>query len=209
VKIIVWLTGSTWPACVDAASDYPEAEIVLLHVIDPDSVEAAEAARAGLLGRGIPAAAPLAHRTLVEAQAAVLDAAEARLGRPVRRAARTGRVEREVVDASADADMLVLARDGDHTRLGPRSLGRATRFVLDHAPCRVLLVWPDEPPSLATLPAPPHRPPDTGPPGPHPSSPAPPHRPPDTGPPGPHHPFSPHADRAAEDRTAARQFTRG
>jgi hypothetical protein len=49
-------------------------------------------------------------------------------------------------------------------RLGPRSLGRATRFVLDHAPCRVLLVWPDEPPSLATLPAPPPPPPDGGPP---------------------------------------------
>ena len=169
MKIIVWLTESTWPACVDAATDYPEAQVVLLHVIDPDSVEAAEAARAGLLGRGIPATAPRAHRTLVEAQAALLDAAEARLTRPAQRLARTGRVEREVVTACADADLLVLGRDGDHARLGPRSLGRATRFVLDHAPCRVLLVWPDEPPSLATLPAPPrHPPPDSGPPAPPP-----------------------------------------
>jgi nucleotide-binding universal stress UspA family protein len=55
-----------------------------------------------------------------------------------------GRAERAVVAACADADLLVLARDGDHTRLGPRSIGHATRFVLDHAPCRVLLVWPDE-----------------------------------------------------------------
>jgi nucleotide-binding universal stress UspA family protein len=175
VKIIVWLTESTWPACVDAASDYPGAEAVLLHVIDPDSVEAAEAARAGLLGRGIPATAALAHQTLVDAQAALLDAAEARLARPAQRIARTGRVEREVTTACADADPLVLGRDGDHARLGPRSLGRATRFVLDHAPCRVLLVWPDEPPSLATLPAPPPppagAPPDGGPPGPHPPPP--------------------------------------
>ena len=174
MKIIVWLTESTWPACVDAATDYPEAQVVLLHVIDPDSVEAAEAARAGLLGRAIPATAPRAHRAVAEAQAALLDAAEARLARPAQRLARTGRVEREVVTACADADLLVLGRDGDHARLGPRSLGRATRFVLDHAPCRVLLVWPDEPPSLATLPAPAHHPPpDGGPPGPHP--PPPPH----------------------------------
>jgi nucleotide-binding universal stress UspA family protein len=171
VKIIVWLTESTWPACVDAASEFPGAQVVLLHVIDPDSIEAAEAARAGLLGRGIPATAPRAKRTLVEAQAALLDAAEARLAHPAQRIARTGRVEREVVTACADADLLVLGRDGDHARLGPRSLGRATRFVLDHAPCRVLLVWPDEPPSLATLPAPPHPPHDGEPPGPHPPPP--------------------------------------
>jgi nucleotide-binding universal stress UspA family protein len=170
MKIIVWLTDSTWPACVDAATDYPDAQLVLLHVIDPDSVEAAEAARAGLLGRGIPATATYAHQTLLEAQTAVLDAAERRLDRPVQRVALTGRAEREVVGACADADLLVLARDGDHARLGPRSLGRATRFVLDHAPCRVLLVWPDQPPSLATLPAPP---PDGGPSGPHPPPPPP------------------------------------
>ena len=172
VKIIVWLTESTWPACVDAASDQPEAQVVLLHVIDPDSVEAAEAARAGLFGRGIRPTAAAAYQTMVEAQTALLDAAEARLAGPAKRLARTGRVEREVVTACADADLLVLGRDGDHTRLGPRSLGRATRFVLDHAPCRVLLVWPDEPPSLATLPAPP--PADGRPPGPPPPPPRPP-----------------------------------
>jgi len=81
--------------------------------------------------------------------------AQERLGRPAVRVGRRGRVEREVVAACADAAVLVVARDGDHTRLGPRSLGHATRFVLDHAPCRVLLVWPDEPPDLATLPPPP------------------------------------------------------
>lgn len=178
MKIVVWLTESTWPACVDAAADYPDAELVLLHVIDPDSVEAAEAARAGLLGRGIPATAVYAHRTLLEAQTALLDAAAAGLDRPVRRVGLTGRMEREVVTACGDADLLVLARDGDHARLGPRSLGRATRFVLDHAPCRVLLVWPDEPPSLATLP--PAPPPDGAPPPPGPAGP-----PPRPGPPHP------------------------
>jgi hypothetical protein len=56
-------------------------------------------------------------------------------------------------------DLLVLARDGDHSRLGPRSLGPAARFVVDHAPCRVLLVWADAPPGVDTIPPPPAHPP--------------------------------------------------
>ena len=55
---------------------------------------------------------------MAEAQAALLDAAEARLAGPAQRLARTGRVEREVVTACADADLLVLGQDGDHTGLG-------------------------------------------------------------------------------------------
>jgi hypothetical protein len=46
----------------------------------------------------------------------------------------------------------VVARDGDRSRLGPRSLAPATRFVFDHVPCAVLLVWPDEPPGIESLP---------------------------------------------------------
>ncbi|MFD8804728.1 universal stress protein, partial [Streptomyces sp. NPDC059597] len=78
-----------------------------------------------------------------------------RLGRPCVREERSGRVEREVVAAAEGADLLVLARDGDRTRLGPHSLGPASRFTVDHAPCPVLLVWPDRAPSLRTLPPPP------------------------------------------------------
>jgi nucleotide-binding universal stress UspA family protein len=172
VKIIVWLTEGTWEACADAARDLPDGQIVLLHVIDPDSVEAVTGAQAGLLGRAMPAVGAPVEEVLATGQAALRDAAQARLGRPAERVGRRGRIEREVVAACADAGLLVLARDGDHTRLGPRSLGHATRFVLDHAPCRVLLVWPDEPPALATLPPPP------GPPGPH-------RAPPPPGPPPP------------------------
>jgi hypothetical protein len=61
-----------------------------------------------------------------------------------------------VVAASADADLLVVARDGDRTRLGPKSLGKITRFVVDHAACPVLLVWPEPAPDVATIPPPPH-----------------------------------------------------
>jgi hypothetical protein len=72
---------------------------------------------------------------------------------------RGGRVEREVVEQAAGADLLVAARDGDRSRLAPRSLGPATRFVVDHAPCQLLLLWPDEVPALGSmLPPPPHGP---------------------------------------------------
>jgi nucleotide-binding universal stress UspA family protein len=91
----------------------------------------------------------------------LLAAAAERLGRPCTRAERAGRAEREVGSAAEGADLLVLARDGDRTHLGPRSLGPASRFIVDHAPCHVLLVWPELAPSVATIPPPapypPHR----------------------------------------------------
>ena len=65
----------------------------------------------------------------------------------------------EVAAAAEGMDLLVLARDGDHSRLGPRSLGPAARFAVDHAPCRVLLMWADAPPGVDTIPPPPAHPP--------------------------------------------------
>jgi hypothetical protein len=65
--------------------------------------------------------------------------------------------------AAKGMDILVLAPDGDRKRVGPRSLGPTTRFVIDHAPSRVLLIWPDTAPKLATIPPPP-----SGAPPPHP-----------------------------------------
>lgn len=77
---------------------------------------------------------------------------------------RTGLVEREVVAGSEDATLLVCTRDGDRSRLGPRSLGRHTRFVVDHSPCAVLLIWPDQVPELGSIPPPPEHPPPHSPP---------------------------------------------
>jgi nucleotide-binding universal stress UspA family protein len=68
-----------------------------------------------------------------------------------------------VVEAAQGVDLLVVARDGDRSRLGPASLGPATRFVVDHAPCPVLLVWPDRTPSVDSIPSPPPHPPPPGP----------------------------------------------
>jgi nucleotide-binding universal stress UspA family protein len=54
-----------------------------------------------------------------------------------------GRIERVVTEAAARADLLVAARDTREP--GPKSIGHPTRFVVDHAPCPLLLVWPGPP----------------------------------------------------------------
>ncbi|MFG3024199.1 universal stress protein [Streptomyces sp. NPDC048254] len=159
MRMIVWLVEGTWPACVDAARDYARdaSEVVLLHVTEPGMAGLAHGAFAGLLGRA--GSEPDPERRLVElggtSAAELLDAAEARLGRPCTRLERTGRVEREVVAVAEGAGLLIAARDGDRSRLGPHSLGKAVRFAVDHAPCPVLLVWPEGAPDLTTMPPPP------------------------------------------------------
>ena len=60
-----------------------------------------------------------------------------------------------MLEAAADADMLFLVRDGEPAR-GPKSIGRTTRFVVDHAGCAVLLAWATEAPGLGSMHWPPH-----------------------------------------------------
>jgi nucleotide-binding universal stress UspA family protein len=156
MRALVWIVEDTWEATVDeAAALLPgDAEITLLHVVDSAVETLAAGAREGLLGR--PRHHGPAHRPLStlsdEAARGLLADARMRLARDAVTRSVRGRVEREVVTAAADMDLLVLARDGDRSRLGPHSLGPAARFVVDHAPCRVLLVWPDTPPDVGTVP---------------------------------------------------------
>ena len=159
MRALVWIVEDTWePTVAEAAAFLPaDADVTLLHVASTEPETVARAARHGLLGRSHPP--PQATREPLQAiseQAAheLLADAQTRLGRPARREARRGRVEHEVVAAAEHADILVLARDGDHDRLGPRSLGPTARFVVDHAPCRLLLIWPDDPPAITTIPRP-------------------------------------------------------
>lgn len=159
MTVIAWIVEATWPACVDATRAHAadDAEIVLLHVSGHDAPGLAHGAFAGLLGRGHPERDPGSHLRELDAASArrLLDSAEERLGRPCTRSERSGRAEAEVIAAVEDADLLVVARDGDRSRLGPKSLGPATRFVVDHAPCAVLLVWPAPAPGIGTIPPPP------------------------------------------------------
>lgn len=158
-SVIAWIVEGTWPACVDATRAHAPhgADITLVHVRSDDIPGVLHGAYAGLFGRGHPERDPGTRLKDLGTTSAsgLLAAAAERLGRTCTRVERTGRSEREVIAAAEDADLLVLARDGDRTHLGPRSLGPASRFVVDHAPCPVLLVWPEPAPDLDTLPPPP------------------------------------------------------
>ena len=159
MRTLVWIVEDTWEATVAEAAALvpPDTAITLLHVAPADVEELAGGGRRGLLGRHPPPPPEHGIRAISDAAAqALLEDARERIGRPAETVARRGRVEREVVAAAQDADLLVLARDGDRTRLGPKTLGPPARFVVDHAPCRVLLVWADEPPGVETIPPPPH-----------------------------------------------------
>jgi nucleotide-binding universal stress UspA family protein len=165
MEVLVWVAEGTWPATVDAARRWvpAQAQVALLHVTGEEAAAAAHGAFAGLLGRGYPHERDPGSRVESMSSSAARDllaAAAARLDRPATLLDRHGRIEREVVAAAQGADLLICARDGDQTRLGPHSLAPPTRFVVDHAPCPVLLVWPEAAPDLASIPPPPHRPDD-------------------------------------------------
>jgi nucleotide-binding universal stress UspA family protein len=170
MHIVVWVVEGTWEGCIDAAREqFPsDSRFTLLHVTPSDVTQAADAATVGLFGRGSPGRKPARRYDDVADDEAtnLLAAAAARLGRAdAELVSRRGRIEREVVTVVAEGvDVLVVARDGDHSRLGPKSLGHATRFVVDHAPCAVFLVWPDEAPGIDSIPPPKHGP---APPHPH------------------------------------------
>jgi len=134
MRVLAWITETGWEASVDAAAMLPAGEITLLYVSYDDFAHAVE-----LLGRR-------RRDDLDERLAAVaeplLEAAAERLGREARRVAATGAVEHVVTEAAAEYDVLVVARDDVHP--GPHSIRHPTRFVVDHAPCTVVLAWPEQ-----------------------------------------------------------------
>ena len=159
-SVLIWVSEGTWRASVDAALSLAPAaaRFTLLHVTAAEAAGAAHGAFAGLLGRGGHDPGQQLDALEASSAAELLAAAERRLGLPCERREVQGQPERAVVAASAQADLLIVARDGDRSRLGPKSLGRATRFVVDHAACPVLLVWPASAPGVGTIPPPPHHP---------------------------------------------------
>ncbi len=166
MRAAIWIVEGTWQGCVDAARDLlpADAEVLLLHAASEDAQRALEGAVGGLLGRGPhhhPSGPTLSALSAAEADA-LLAGAEQRLGRGSlgRIHVQSGvRAERAIVDALTAVDVLVVARDGERSRLGPHSFGHMTRFVVDHAPCTVIVAWPDEAPSPQTIPPPPPHPP--------------------------------------------------
>lgn len=153
MKALGWIAPATWPAVVDAlAALPPDTQITLVAVADSGE----SLPSPGLFGRGRPRPHEAEADTLTQdAASRLVQQAAERLGRACTANVLTGRTERMIVDAAQDADLLVLARDGDRSRLGPHSLGKHARFVLDHAPCTVQLLWPESAPAVSTIPPPP------------------------------------------------------
>lgn len=146
MTVVVWVVENTWRACVPAAAEVvrPGEDVVLVHVL-PDIVPGvAWGAFAGLLGRGHRAArdpGAALERAAEESAAALLDEAFLGFGGSARPLLLRGRVERVVLAAAQGARLLVLARDtsaDDATARAPSPV--------DHAPCAVLLVWPESSP---------------------------------------------------------------
>lgn len=156
MRALVWLVEDSWEATVDAAARLLPggAEVTLVYVVSGQAEELAHGAEAGLLGRHHP---PPPHEPKLEsiseeAARELLSDARLRLAAhaPIEvgghaeteTVVRHGRPEREVIAAAARADLLIMARSPGAEHPGPHSLGPPTRFVVDHAPCAVLLVWP-------------------------------------------------------------------
>jgi len=159
-SVYIWIGEGTWRATVDAALSLApaRARFTLLHVTSPAAADAAHGAYRGMLGRAGHDPGERLEALASASAADLIEAAARRLGRPCERREIHDQTERAVVAASATADLLIVARDGDRSRLGPKSLGKVTRFVVDHAACPVLLVWPDAAPDVDTIPPPPHHP---------------------------------------------------
>lgn len=155
MNILVWIAPGTWPAAVEAVRERPASDSVTLVAVADDGEAVPPGMLDALMGRGRRGPHPeVATATATEARG-LLDQAAAAFGRPCEAKLLTGPTERVVTAAAADADVLVIVRDGDRSRLGPRSLGRHARFIIDHAPCTVELIWPDAAPGLSTIPPPP------------------------------------------------------
>jgi nucleotide-binding universal stress UspA family protein len=160
MTVLVWITEDSWQACVDAVQSLTPAgqDVTLLHVTDTAALEAAHGAFTALLGRSRVDPGAQLEAMAEDAAGQVLTAAAERLGRPAEQLRLRGRPEHQVVSAARGADLLLLAREG--AAAGPKSLGKAARFVVDHAACPVLLIWPGPAPvGPPPPPPPPHRPP--------------------------------------------------
>ena len=158
MRALVWIVEDTWEATVDEAADLlpADAEVTLLHVAGSDAEAVAGGARNGLLGRRRPDPGTRSGRSPTRPRRACSRTRAPASAATPRSSPRAAASSARSSPPPQDADLLVLARDGDHDRLGPHSLAPPARFVVDHAPCRVLLVWPDAPPPVETLPPPPH-----------------------------------------------------
>jgi nucleotide-binding universal stress UspA family protein len=146
MRVLIWIVEGTWKAAVVAAKQFvpADAQITLLHVIPAEAQAVAREAPQALLGRWHARSTGALQSIAAQVATGLLADARALLGRDAALDARRGRVGEAVVAAAQKTDLVVVARDCDHAGQGPHSLGPTARYVLDHAPCPVLLVWSDQ-----------------------------------------------------------------
>ena len=145
MHVLIWIVEDTWRATVAAAAAFlpADADITLLYVTPSEAEAVARVAPNGLFVRAFGPLSESREVIFERGALSLLVEAQQLLGRQAVRQARRGRVEREVVAAAGEMDLLVLARDRGRAHRGARSLGPTARFVVDHAPGAVLLVWPE------------------------------------------------------------------
>jgi nucleotide-binding universal stress UspA family protein len=130
----------------------PAWRLVLLYVIDTRPQEELGYMRQALF-RGRLSAAQVAQMSEAENVTAhdVLDEARQQViatGWPaemVGAEVRRGRPEQQIIERAHSGDISLLLigaryKGGPHPAIGPASVGHVARFVLDHAPCDVLLL---------------------------------------------------------------------
>jgi nucleotide-binding universal stress UspA family protein len=145
MRALIWIVEETWRSTVGAAAKYipSTAEVTLLHVAPIEAETVARGGWQGLLGRHYPQPDRTLQLISSESAQALLADAKTLLGRDATELARRGHIAQEVLSAAEGFDLLVCARDTDRRDHGPHSLGPATRRIVDHAPCAVLLIWPE------------------------------------------------------------------
>jgi nucleotide-binding universal stress UspA family protein len=146
MRVMVWIVEGTWKAAVAAAKRFvpADAQITLLHVAPAEAQAVAREAPQALLGRRHTQSPGELQSIAAQVAGGLLADAQTLLARDATLDAQRGRVGVAVIAAAQMMDLLVIARDCDHAAEGPHSLGPTARYVLDHAPCPVLLVWSNQ-----------------------------------------------------------------
>lgn len=145
MRALVWIVEDSWKATVEAAAQLlpADAELTLLYVRETEAESVTRGALQGLLGRRSPTPHLSVESLSKQSAGELLAEAQTALGRESSIETCSGSVEQEVLAAADGMDVILMARDGDRAHRGPRSLGASGRFVVEHAQCAVLLVWPD------------------------------------------------------------------
>jgi len=151
MRVLCCLDGTNGEQVTKATAMLSESQPItvgLLYVIDTGPRKDIEHTRERFLRR--PGSPPLREHEMGEAEK---DSARDILDEGLRylpgaeTIQRQGRAEREIVNIAAEwqADLTIIcprAQYGYKPTIGPKSVGHVARFVLDHAPCPVLLVRP-------------------------------------------------------------------